>query len=84
MKDKQKNQPPSPPRFQKLILKRTKEILKKAKMIILKNPKMILKSPKGILKSPKEILKNTKAILKKPLKKTLKNQYSRQRGKPHR
>ena len=49
---------------------------------------MILKNPKEILKNPKMILKNPKEILKKPLmstlKKTLKNQYSRQPGKPHR
>ena len=76
-KDKQKNQPPSPPRFQRLILKKAKEIQK--------NPKEILKSPKGILKSQKGILKKTlMSTLKKTLKKTLKNQYSQQRGKPHR
>ena len=57
-----------------------KKILKNPKKI-LKNPKEILKNPKGIQKNPKEILKKT---LMSTLKKTLKNQYSQQRGKPHR
>ena len=63
-----------------MILKNPKEILKNPKMI-LKNPKEILKNLKMILKNPKEILKKT---LMSTLKKTLKNQYSRQPGKPHR
>lgn len=58
--------------------------MQKTPKAILKNQKGMQKTPKEILKNQKEILKNPKEILKKTLMSTLKNQCSRQPGKPHR